>query len=168
MQTKITIKPRGKIFEGKAPGIIRKNLLGAMHEAIAYLEREVKERTPVGMFGSSGGLRGSIAGVVKSFTSIGGVVAVTGQAMRYGEVVEKGRRPNKAMPPEGSLVSWIQQRFGVDAETAAKIEFPVRRKIGKEGFEGAHMFEEALKQGESTVTRIFDKMGFDISFQMGK
>ncbi len=159
------------MFDGQGPGIVREKLTAAMYEAVAFLETKVKENLPtvldglsrgVGVFGDQGGLRSTIHGEVQKGTmAIKGVVA-HGKEL-YGDIIEKGREPGKAMPPKGSLVRWIEVKFGLRTEEAQKIEFVVRRKIAQKGFPGIHMFERAFDNNFADLAKLFDRHGFDIA-----
>ncbi len=165
MDMTATVTIKGNLFAGKVPRIVEKNLQAAMYEAVAFLERAVKEITPRGVLGAEGGLLSTIQGEVmgKGAPLIKGVV---GTGSKYGEVVEKGRTPARAMPPKGVLVKWLAWKMGIDDTTAARIEFVVRRKIARKGFEGAHMFEKAFTENFSHIQGIFERMGFSIAREM--
>ena len=162
MALAVVISKKGALFEGKAPEIIQGEMSAAMYEATAFLEREVKEGTPQGVFGDQGGLLSTIHGEVieKGETVVKGIVA---HQSAYGDVVEKGRDPGKTWPPEGSLLRWIEVKLGVGERAAKSLEFVIRRKIGKEGTKGAHMFENALDDNWNRVEDIFDRHGFEIA-----
>lgn len=162
MELKAVITKKGAIFEGKAPEIINNELTAAMYEALALIERNVKRFTPVGVFGAQGGLLGSEHGEVigKGTPLVKGVFA---SQSPYGEVIEKGRTAGKTWPPEGALVRWIEMKFGVDEAEAKRLEFVVRRKIGRKGFEGAHMFEKGFEASLPGLDEIFDRHGFNIA-----
>lgn len=162
MELKITITTKGAIFKGKAPEIINRALTSAMYEAAALLKREVKKRTPRGgVFGTKGGLASTIH--VKVFKGSPVVKGVVGHTSVYGDVIEKGRRPGKAWPPEGSLIRWMEVKLGMDRITAKKREFIIRRKIGKKGFPGVFMFERALDENMGKIQTIFENAGFEIA-----
>lgn len=167
MELKVTVTQKGKIFEGVSEAIVRDNLSQAMHEATAFLEREVKKRTPQGVGGAKGGLRATIRGEVegKGTPVIKGIVA---HQSKYGEVVEKGRAAGKAWPPEGSLIRWVEVKMGVSGYEAKRIEFLIRRKIGKKGFPGAFMFEKALNENYGKIQDIFDRCGFEIARELSE
>ena len=167
MDFKVSIETKGKIFEGKAPEIVREALTDVMYEATAFLEREVKARTPRGVFGASGGLVSTIHGEVvgKGTTAIKGIV---GHMSKYGDVIEKGRTAGKTWPPEGVLLRWIELKIGVADEMARRLEFVIRRKIGQKGFPGAHMFERALKEGWPRLKKMFDDAGFKIARKLSE
>jgi hypothetical protein len=167
MELKVSVKTKGKIFEGKAPEIIHDALADAMYEATSFLEAEVKKRTPIGVGGAKGGLMSTIHGepIEKGVPVIKGVIATSS---RYGEVIEKGRRAGKTWPPEGELVRWIEVKMGLPEEMAKRLEFVIRRKIGQKGFPGVHMFENALKEGWPTLKKIFDGAGFEIARELNE
>jgi len=137
-----------------------------MYEATGYLEGKVKERTPQGVFGMQGGLRSTIFGeVVQHGTAISGIV---GHGSKYGDVIEYGRRPGKKMPPAGSMLRWVEIKTGLSGKPAQRVEFLIRRKIGKVGFPGVHMFENTFKESQGKMTEIFDRAGYDIAFHLSE
>jgi hypothetical protein len=161
LNIRATVTMKGKIFEGKGAGVIEEQLTSGITEAVAFLEGLVKHYTPQGVYGAQGGLLSTIHGEVEKGVPV--VKGIVGHMKPYGDVIEKGRTVGKAMPPAGILIRWIEKKMGVDEQTAAGIEFAVRRKIGAEGFEGAQMFEEGFDEGWPTVERIFDQRGFEIA-----
>lgn len=162
MRLVVTVTQKGAIYEGKTPRIVSEELAAAMYEATGLLEGEVKKRTPQGVFGERGGLRSTIYGEVqgKGTPLVKGVIA---HQSKYGDVIEKGRRPGRKWPPEGALIRWMEVKLGMDESTAIKKEFVLRRKIGVKGFPGAHMFEGALTDNWPRLQRIFDRRGFEIA-----
>ncbi len=165
MDLKISVTQKGKIFDGAGPEIIQSKLTEAMYEGTIYLERKVKERTPRGVYGEKGGLVSTVHGEVigKGAPIIKGIVA---HQSKYGDVVEKGRTAGKAMPPEGSLIRWIQLKMGVSEFEAKRLEFVIRRKIGAKGFPGAQMFDHALTDNWHKLQEIFDRCGFEIAREL--
>jgi hypothetical protein len=182
MELKYEIKKRGNFFEGKSDALIARKLTGAMWEAVLFLETQVKENLPtevegvakgVGVYGDRGGLRGTIAGEVEKGSSrIRGmsghavITGIVGHTSVYGDVIEKGRRADKGMPPKGSLIRWMEVKLGMGREEAEKKEYVFRRSIGKKGFAGLHMFERAFKDNEQRVFSIFDHYGFEIAREL--
>lgn len=164
MELRYTIKKTGAIYRGSAQAIVGEELNSALTEVVIFLEREVKARTPVGVFGAQAGLVAGIHGEVigKGTPVMKGIVAPH-VSHNYAEVVEKGRTPGKAMPPAGTLVRWIEQKLGVSETMAKSLEFVIRRKIGKKGFKGAHMFENAFNENFNNIQSMFEKGGFEIS-----
>lgn len=167
MEFKVAISKKGGFFDRLPSEVVEKNLTAAMYEAVGLLEGKVKAYTPQGVFGErGGGLRASVFGEIagKGTPLLKGIVATQS---KYGEVVEKGRRPNMKMPPEGTLMRWMEVKLGMDSETAKKREFIVRRKIGKKGFPGVRMFERALDENMGTLQAVFDHYGFNIAKELG-
>lgn len=165
MELKATIKAQGPIFAGTAPEIIRRDLLAVMHEATSFLEGKVREKTPQGVYGMEGGLRASIHGeVVEHGTSVMGIVG-HGKGT-YGDVVEYGRRPGQKMPPAGAMLRWVEIKTGLSGKAAQSVEFLIRRKIGRKGFEGAHMFERTWTESQGALQQMFQRAGFDIAFHL--
>jgi hypothetical protein len=165
MELVATIRTNGPFFKGKGPEIINRELKAAMHEGVAFLEKEVEERTPTGVYGAQGGLLASIHGeVVQKGQAV--IMGIVGTANPYGEVIEKGRTAGKAWPPPGALLRWIEVKLQVGEEQAKRIEFLVRRKIGQKGFPGVHMFERAFNEGFPMLQTIFDRRGFTIAKAM--
>ena len=165
MELKVSITTQGKIFDGKGPEIVQRNLEDFLYEATMFLEAEVKKGTPTGVFGASGGLLSTIHGEVveKGSPTVKGIV---GHQSIYGDVIEMGRRAGKAWPPEGVLLRWIEMKMGVDAVQAKRLEFVIRRKIGQKGFPGAHMFQNAFERGWPKLVTMADKKGFDIAKEL--
>ncbi len=164
MELKVSITTKGKIFEGKAPEIIQEARQEAMYEATSYLEALVKQFTPTGVYGVSGGLISRIYGEVLEMGSKG----IVGHGSPYGDVIEKGRRAGTKWPPEGALLRWIEMKIGATGKAAESLEFLVRRKIGRKGFPGAHMFDQAFKKGWPKLKEIFDRAGFKIARKLGE
>lgn len=167
MELRITINTSGALLSGTAPEIVQKGLERAITSATLLLYNEVAKRTPQGVYGAQGGLLGSIQHDVlyKGTPLVKGIVV---SAQKYAEVIEKGRTPGKGMPPKGSLVRWLEVKLGLDTASAAKIEYVVRRSIGRKGFPGVHMFEKALNENFSRIQTIFEKQGLTIAKELGE
>ena len=165
MQVGIKVQTQGALLTGRAPMAIQQGLDRFVTEATMLLLAEVKKRTPQGVFGAQGGLLGSIqADIIGKGTPI--VKGIVASAHRYAEVVEKGRSAGKGMPPMGSLVRWIEVKMGLSADQAKKIEFAVRRSIGRKGFKGAHMFEQALIGNLTRLQTMGDAAGIRIAAEL--
>lgn len=165
MDIRISITGLDKIDNAK--GSAGKVLTAALDEAVMFLVREIKLRTPQGVSGAQGGLLGSIQSDVEGRGSplARGVIASNSQ---YGLVVEKGRRAGAAMPPREALVEWIAQKFGVDEDQARKLSWPVARAIAKKGtikrfgYDGARMFERAVDENLPALREIFRRNALDL------
>lgn len=168
MEMHASVTCRGKISGGQGPDMSHKRLAAAVHEATAFLEAKVKEKTPTGVYGAKGGLRSTIAGEVQGQgTPL--VKGIIGTASAYGEVIEKGRRPGKAWPPPGVLQQWIAMKMGINGEEEIKqVEFLVRAKIAHKGFPGVHMFENAFKENLKQLQNMFDRHGYQLSEEMSR
>lgn len=165
MQMGIKIESRGALLSGNAPKVIQTNLDRFVTEATMLLLAEVMKYTPQGVFGAQGGLLGSIqADVVGKGTPL--VKGVVASAHKYAEVVEKGRAAGKGMPPMGSLIRWIEVKMGLSPDQAKKIEFVVRRSIGRKGFKGAHMFERALIGNLNRLQAMGEASGLRITAEL--
>lgn len=155
---------KGDLVSGRPHDTVRQNQVAAMHEATQLGTRLVKERVPQGVGGSQNGLFASIKPDVHPTRA--GVIGLISTAYRYGLVVEEGRRPGKKMPPAGSLKRWVKVKMGVSAKEAEQIEFLVRRKIGRDGIEGVHMFRNTLKEDWQDFQNIFDRYGVKIAREL--
>lgn len=169
MIPKIAIQATGPLFEGKAREVIHDQLQAAAHEIVMILVKAVKAGTPVGVFGDQGGLRAGIYGEVQRGESV--VRGVVGHQSLYGDVVELGRRPGKAMPPKGSLVRWIEIKWGVDRKFAERMEYVVRRSIAGDPAaprrrEGAKMFQKAFERNYDRCVEIAQRYGLTIAEQL--
>ena len=133
----------------KYPDVVRAETVAVMDIIVARLEKEVIERTPAGVGGASG-LRGSIHGEAVSVAG-SSVKGVVGTPLEYGEVIEMGRRPGKGFPPVAPITLWAIRKLGVADKEAKSVGFLIARKIAKEGFEGAHMFQKAWEANERWV-----------------
>lgn len=167
MGISIKVTASGGLFEGNVTAIVQSNLDRAITEATQLLDAKVKSHTPQGVYGAQGGLLGSIQNEVtgKGTPLVKGTVM---SAHKYAEVIEKGRRPGKGMPPKGSLLRWLEVKLGLDSKHAGQIEYVVRRSIGRKGFAGAHMFEKALNENWSALQNIFDRHGLNIARELSE
>lgn len=171
LTTKITVS--GPLLRGKGPAIVQKHMERLVTEAAVFLEREVKVRTPQGVSGAAG-LLGSIQQEVsgRGTPYLRGVV---GTALPYGAIIERGRRPGK-MPPGGAkapdsqrpLLPWIKLKFGVEGTEADRLEFVIRRKIGRVGFKGKGMFFKALWENQQKINQMAQRQGLALSVELDR
>lgn len=154
MRLSAEIRISGPLF-AKGPEIVQRYLEAFVEEVVQFLTREIKERTPQGIYGAQGGLLGSIGNTISGRgTQL--VRGVIGTPQAYGAIVERGRRPGK-MPPKGVLVRWIEVKLGLDARSAQSVEYLIRRKIARKGTKGAAMFSRALMENEAAIARIAER-----------
>lgn len=151
----------GKLLRGRPAEEVRRAQLAAMHEATQLATRRVKDRTPQGVAGASGGLLASIQPEVRQ--SKARVVGIVGTASAYALVVEKGRRPRKGMPPPGVMLRWIEVKLGITGEEAEGVELAIRRKIAARGTKGAFMFEKTLEEDWPQIQSIFERHGVSLA-----
>jgi hypothetical protein len=165
MELMVSVTTKGTLLEGKAPSVIQRHTDRFIVNATMFLLAEVKKRTPQGVGGAKGGLLASIQPDVlgKGTPIVKGIVA---SAAKHALVIEKGRRPGKSMPPKGSLLDWLQLKLGLDAKSAQRIEYVVRRKIGQKGFEGAHMFEKALTENLPKLQQMAEAEGLALAVDL--
>jgi hypothetical protein len=108
----------------------------------AYGQRLVVQAAPRGISAGGGGLRGSI------FTELRGTPArrqaIVASSVGYAAIVEAGRRPGRR-PPPGPIRLWVARKLSVPTSQVSRVAFLVARKIGRQGTEGAHMFERAAQ-----------------------
>lgn len=163
----VNITRSGALLNGQAPQAIQNGLDRLITMITLFLDREVKARTPQGVYGAQGGLLGSIQHQVvgKGTPLIKGTVMT---AQKYAEVIEKGREPGKGMPPSGVLLRWLEVKLGLSEAEAKRVEFVVRRKIGQKGFEGAHMFEKAVTENLGRIDAMAQAEGFAIAVNLDK
>ncbi len=133
----------------KAPAITAEEMLRGVTEANLLIEREVKERTPVGV-GGGAGLRGSIHSIERRTPHT--VIGVVGTSMNYAVPVELGTKPH--FPPVAPIKDWVIAKLGVAADKAEGIAWAVAKKIASKGTEGAEMFTTGLNATEPQINRI--------------
>ncbi len=137
-----------------APEVVHPEVERAMWEALLLTEREVRERTPIGV-GGGGGLAGSI-GARDPRVTADGVVGEVGTSLRYAIPVELGRRPGQRPPPIEPLIDWVEQ-LGLGPEESRGAAYAIARTIARRGTKGAHMFSEGFAAVEGEVEHIFGR-----------
>ncbi|MCJ9428550.1 hypothetical protein [Kordiimonas marina] len=120
-------------------------------EAGLFLEREVKERTPVGV-GGAGGLRGSITSHTGRI-GVERIETVVGTPSPYAVPVELGARPH--FPPIIPLVDWVIHKLGVNPDAARGVAFLVARKIATKGTKAVMMFTRSLEASQAQIETIY-------------
>lgn len=134
----------------RMPDVVRTELLASVTEADLLIEREVKERTPVGV-GGGGGLKGSIASDEKAYSDR--VIGMVGSPLNYVAAVELGTKPH--FPPLQPIEDWVRAKLDVPEVDVEDVAMAIARKIKWHGTEGAHMFEQAFDATASQVQNIF-------------
>jgi hypothetical protein len=85
-----------------------------------------------------------------------------GTNLEYLEVMARGRRPGRAMPPPGALLGWMR-RHGI----AADREFLIRRAIGRRGIAGDDFDTKAFADSIPQIERNLRFLARDIERAMG-
>ncbi len=135
----------------KAPAALASRLRAALIQGGLLLEREVKERTPVG---ASGLARNSIA-ARDPVVDNDGFFGIVGSALDYVLPVELGSKPHR--PPVTPIAEWVRARLGVDdPEAASRIAWAIAARIAREGTKPRHMFKDAFEANRDQVQGIFD------------
>jgi len=136
----------------RAPDALMKELTVAGVEAEMLLTREVKENTPVGIMGGSGGLKGSTYG--RTYTlGTSKVETKIGTPKQYAVPVEVGTKPH--MPPVQPLIDWAIVKLGKSAKEARGIGFAIALKIKAKGTEGQFMYHRAFKDNKDQVAGFY-------------
>ena len=166
MSLHVYVVTAGPLLTGSPDAVIQNHMERFITEAAVFLQREVQLRTPQGVSGASG-LLGSIQQKVhgRGTPLVRGIVS---PASPYGEVIERGRRPGRGMPPRGSLLRWIEVKMGKSPEEAQRLEFVVRRSIGRKGFAGVHMFERAFKENQPQLEAMAQREGLLIAQELSR
>lgn len=83
------------------------------------------------------------------------IFGASGQAKRYADVIEEGRRPNRTPPPTSAIEKWMQDKpvrlrgpqggfIKETPEARRAIAYRIAKSIGVKGIEGIKYFETAL------------------------
>jgi hypothetical protein len=134
-----------RLFE-KAPKIVLKELVPAMTEASALLEREAKERTPTSGMGTLRDSIGAIPVTISGHRVSGGAET----SLYYAIPVELGTKPHWA--PLEPLVDWVERKLAKRGTEARSVARMIQLKIAKKGTKGAFMFRDA---SEAIKTQYF-------------
>ena len=135
----------------QAPEITREELTRAATEASLLFEREVIDKTPVGVHGGAG-LRGSISSHIKQLKD--GPLGIVSSNSPYAVPVELGTKAH--FPPIEPLQDWVKHKLGIKDDKEAKgIAFAIALKISKKGTKGQFMFKQTFDEQKENVTALF-------------
>ena len=143
-------------LSGKFPEASRAARIAKLTEALALLEREIKQLTPYGAGPIH--LRDSIFSKISPIGK--NVVGVIGTPLEHGEPVEFGTQPH--FPPVGPIQFWVEKKLGLSGREAAGTAFLIARAISRRGTKGAHMFEKGFEAAEPAVRRILGRIPQEI------
>lgn len=144
----------------RAPDIVRQELLGAMQESDALLEREVKDLTPT----ATGLSRNSIFSQEQTFDA--GVLGVVGTAQLHVAYVELGTRPH--FPPLQPLQDWVHVKLGLPEKEARGVAYRIARSIAARGTLGVGMFHRAFARNRGQVAGLFERANARIAARLAK
>lgn len=134
-------------------------VLGARREAVANAKHD------------TGDLRRHITSKVERVSD--GVLGTIGSNAPHAETIEKGRRPNKKMPPPGVLLGWMRRKGIPATEQSIKGTRRVRNEKGEvigsiirenPGFIGPRRYLPI----EFLIARKIGKLGFEGDHNMEK
>lgn len=107
-------------------------------------------------------------------TGESGIFEITFEMPDYWRWAENGRGPGK-MPPKGSLLKWMQFKQILPQQTQLpsgrtvlptmeSLEFLIRRKIGRDGTQGQHTWEQTEAEiKESLIAAVKDAIEKDFA-----
>lgn len=85
-----------------------------------------------------------------------------GTNLDYLEVMARGRRPGRRMPPQGALLGWMR-RHGIPANR----EYPLRRAIGRHGIRGDDFDVKAFEASIPQIRGHVALLGRELEAAMG-
>lgn len=136
----------------QAPDLVAREMTGTTLGATLFLEREVKERTPVGATGS---LRGSIRARRPERLS-DNVIGVVGSSNPHAVPVELGTRPH--FPPLEPLKDWVRSRLDIRGKSEVHaVALAIARKIAARGTPAAGMFHRGFNENRGTVAAMYER-----------
>ncbi len=131
-------------------GDLTDELLAAMTEVDALLQREVAENTPTAF----GTLRSSIFSEERIQGD--GVLGVVGSPLEHAVYVELGTRPH--FPPLEPLEDWVRVKFGYTEEAQVKgTALAIARKIAARGTLAVGMFNRTFRYYQPQIERRFEQ-----------
>ena len=139
----------------QGPALVDREFGKAMQLSVLSIEASAKANTQEVPPKDTGFLSQSIT------TTVTPVEGRVGTKAPYAAVVEYGRRPGSAMPPEGVLLEWMRRR-GIPAE----LEYVIRRSIARKGTPARRFMERAFKENEQKVRGYFDAAGQAVARQL--
>lgn len=148
----------------KAPDYTRQRLLAAMTGATQFLEGEIKDEWPVGVFNSREQITSD------AFSTPAGVLGVVGTPSPYAPVIEGGRKPGKGVGELGrqAIALWAEKKLGVAAKDALGVAFLVSRKIKREGIEAKRPIGKVVDRSTAQIGRYFEDAVAQIWADIGR
>ncbi|MFQ5638219.1 MAG: hypothetical protein ACE5IR_09535 [bacterium] len=148
-----------------ALGIIKQEFQRGMIKAVGHVEGKVKEKVPVGVTETA--QSGVVGKVLNPFE---GRVGEQGPAVKYIEVIEKGRRPGKKFPPPDAIELWLRHtdkgkafvqsvkaKYKIKSNVSAlrQATFLKSRGIAQRGIRAVKMFEKTERRERRNIEKFF-------------
>ncbi len=137
---------------GRARGVLDERMRRGTHQTMDVFQAAVQGYTPVNF----GTLRDSIQSYIT-----GSQLNYTGRLttpLPYGEVVELGRKPGKAMPPVDAIKMWVTRKGLAPPEQVEGVAWAIAITIAKKGTKGHRMFEQGFEQAKPDVIRFWQNL----------
>ncbi|HEY9081339.1 hypothetical protein [Magnetovibrio sp.] len=138
-----------------APDMALDEMVRTTVAATMLLERETKERTPLGVGGRGSGASGSIAAQEPQRLAES-VIGEVGSPLAYIVPLELGSRPHR--PPIEPLRDWVEHKLNIAPEESERVAWAISTKIAREGTEGAFMFTNAFNANQPQIARMYEAM----------
>ncbi len=159
-----------KALFARFPRVVNEEMLRAMVDVTALMEREVTDATPT----ASGHTRQSISSWVEPIEGgqlgveqiAGGLLGVVASAQPHVKYVELGTRPhtfgaNSPAPGKGALRPalelWAMEKFAISEKEAKRVAYLVARKIRLRGTKANYMFKESAQRLQPYMDKAFAK-----------
>lgn len=148
----------------RAPELTRQRMLGAMTGATMFLEGEVKDEWPVGVFNSREQIYSD------AFSSPAGILGVVGSTSPYAPVIEEGRKPGRGVSQAGqqSIALWAEKVLGVAPAEALGVAYLVARKIKRVGIPAKRPFAKVVDRSTGQIVRYFETAISQLWTDLGK
>lgn len=152
MSVAIRVEGDAQIMRRLNPALTNPPMQRFLHRGAITVQGEMRRRVKV----DTGRGRNSIT------YEISATQARIGTNLKYLEVMARGRRPGRAMPPPGVLLGWMR-RHGIPAD----MELALRRSIGRKGIAADNFDKEAFKASVPKVEALVRLLNNDIVTTIG-
>lgn len=105
----------------RTPQVMEQNIRRTMESSLLLIEGDARRGAPQDTRRLSGSINHQITGTYPR------LVGQVGPNVRYGIVMERGRRPGQRMPPVNALIPWVRRHF-VPRGASIAGRFPGRRR----------------------------------------
>jgi hypothetical protein len=151
------IEAHGALFND--PAVLDRfdaEISSTLAELGAYGQRLVVQAAPRGVSAGGGGLRGSIFNELRGTPA--NRQAIVASSVFYAPIVEEGRKAGRR-PPIEKIRLWATRKLGVSSKDSMRVAFLIARKIGRRGYDGAHMFRNAAQLLAPVAQNRFEALG---------